>query len=44
MTSERWAATVPRALRFSAKQLTDELRLLDVKAPLARFINEVSGI
>ena len=47
MTYERWAASVPDDFRFSVKmpkQITHDLRLLEVDAPLDHFLGEVSGL
>lgn len=46
-TYERWAATVPKTFRFSAKLpklITHELRFVGVKAALTQFISEVEGL
>lgn len=46
-TYERWAASVPDGFRFAVKiprVITHERRLVDVGAPLARFLSEVAGL
>ncbi|MGA0598551.1 DUF72 domain-containing protein, partial [Enterovirga sp. CN4-39] len=46
-TYERWAATVPEDFRFAAKlpkPITHERRLVDIEAPLDRFLGEVAGL
>ncbi len=46
-TYERWAATVPEDFRFAAKlpkAITHERRLVDIEAPLDRFLGEVAGL
>jgi uncharacterized protein YecE (DUF72 family) len=46
-TWERWADTVPDSFRFSVKMpkaISHVARLVDVEAPLERFITEVTGL
>lgn len=46
-TYERWASSVPDDFRFSVKlprSITHEQRLRDFEAPLARFLEEASGL
>ena len=46
-TYERWAASVPRDFRFSAKlprAITHNARLKAVEAPLEKFLEEVGGL
>lgn len=46
-TYERWARSVPDAFRFATKlpkQITHELRLVNVEAELARFLSEIEGL
>jgi len=46
-TYERWAASVPEDFRFAVKlprRITHEQRLRDFETPLARFLDEISGL
>ncbi|MEO6951118.1 MAG: DUF72 domain-containing protein [Polyangia bacterium] len=46
-TYERWAASVPDAFRFAVKVpklVTHVHGLVDIEAPLARFLDEVAGL
>jgi uncharacterized protein YecE (DUF72 family) len=46
-TYERWAASVPRDFRFSAKlprAITHDARLKNIEKPLAAFLEQVGGL